>query len=69
MSEERIADLETKVAFLEDAHSRLDEVVQEQARRIAHLEALCERLTSEYRGLRDRLPDPGMDGDEAPPHY
>lgn len=69
MSAARIEELETKLAFLEDAHARLDEVVQAQAARITHLEDLCQRLTSEYRALRDRLPGPDEDAGEVPPHY
>ena len=67
MSDTRCEELELKLAFLEDAHARLDDVVRDQQRRITHLEDLVKKLTEEYRALRDRLQE---DEDGAPPpHY
>ncbi len=63
----RIDELELKLAFLEDAHAKLDDVVRAQQEHIRDLEDLVKKLVEEYRELRDRLEDAA---DEAPPpHY
>ncbi len=59
--------LELKLAFLEDAHAKLDDVVRDQHQRITHLEGVLKKLVEEYRELRDLLQD--EQGDAPPPHY
>lgn len=64
---ERIEELEQKLAFLEDAHNRLDDVVRDQQQRLSHLEELVKKLTEEYRELRDSIAD--QSENTPPPHY
>lgn len=67
-AEQRITELEIKLAFQEDTLAQLNEVVTIQAREIA-------RLTQELQGLRERLAAaiPSNIASEAeetpPPHY
>ncbi len=69
MSDERLSNLEVKAAFLEDAVSKLDEVVRDQQQRITYLEGLCRRMAAEFREVRELLEDPDGAAEEAPPHY
>jgi SlyX protein len=63
----RIADLEARLAFLEDTLKTLDAAVYGQQRRIDALEQLCARLLGR---LQDALASgPGVDDDRRPPHY
>ena len=66
MSEERVTELEVKLAFAEDLLETLNQTVFRQ-------QAQIERLQREVRELRDTLQ--GLPGeqrslrDELPPHY
>jgi len=67
-SEERLAELETRLAFQEDGMQSLSDLIHLQQQQIERLRALCEALTERYQGLIEAQ---GADsgGDEAPPHY
>jgi uncharacterized coiled-coil protein SlyX len=63
-SEDRLTDVEIKIAYLEKAHLELDAVVRELAAGLADLRRELERLRAE------RVPPRGVDeDDEPPPHY
>lgn len=66
MSDDRLTDLETRLAFLEDAQLKLSDLVyqqqQELTRVTAHMRRLLERI--------DSLSDGNDAGEEPPPpHY
>lgn len=65
--DERIADLEARIAFQEDTLKILDTALYAQQRRIDALEHLCARLLAR---LQDAVASaPGVDDDQRPPHY
>lgn len=65
--EERLMDLEIKVAFVEKHVSELDELVREMHELLARLRtevaSIAEQLQEDARGGSNRLID------EKPPHY
>ena len=67
---DRLAELETQAAFLEELHERLNQVVARQDRELTELKARVQDLASRLRDLGDALPD-AMPGPavEVPPHY
>ena len=68
MNDERIIELEIKVAYQEDLVQELNKVVSMQQQQIDRLEATCkllnERISSISAGLNTVSP-----GEELPPHY
>jgi len=68
MNEDRLVDIEIKLARSEDLLETLNRVIYEQQRKIDRLEAL-------YAALAQRLPDQadnsgaGQSEHERPPHY
>lgn len=68
MIEERLVDLETKLAYQEDTIQALNEVVCEQQKQIDQLAATCKLLVDRIRQLSVTAE---MDEilDEKPPHY
>ena len=68
MSEERLAELEIKVSYQEDALSALNDVIYQQQTRIQALEVLL----AQYRQYFDNAvnePSCHFSRDEKPPHY
>jgi SlyX protein len=66
--EERLVELETRLAFQEDAIHHLNRTVADQQRLIEALEQRIEQLTERLRNLS---PSP-LEGDQPeppPPHY
>ncbi len=75
MAEQRLTDIEVKLAFQEDAIKALGEAVYRQQQTLDSLMETCRRLTDYVRDLaEDRAQDAGRDGGaseerETPPHY
>ena len=72
--ESKQADLESRLAFQEEALSQLNELMAGQDRRIGGLEQQLQALAGHYRSLRDALDeakglDDGAVFDARPPHY
>lgn len=65
---ERMIELETKLAYLEDTLQVLNEAVTRQQRQIDTLEALCRELAERARNTADGV-FRGTPADEIPPHY
>lgn len=65
---ERLIELETRLAYQEDTIQQLNDVVCRQQDQIDQLQARCDLLVSRTRELSEKLPDP-LNGDERPPHY
>lgn len=68
MSEQRLIEVETKLAYTEDTLQVLSEVVARQQQQIDRLQALCQQLAERARSNSDN----GFIGkpeDEIPPHY
>jgi len=68
MSEDRLIDIESKLAHQDQLLSELNEVLTEQQGRIMQLEQLSTSLIERVRAIRYAAPDEGP-VDERPPHY
>lgn len=66
--EERLVNLESKLAHQEYLLDVLNQTVYEQRKKIDELDALCIALAKRLADVRARLPD-GMPANEKPPHY
>ena len=67
MMDERIVDLEMRIAFFEDAQQQLSDVI---ARQEKELERLSRRVRELEEQLRQAVPSLVADaGHEPPPHY
>lgn len=68
MNEDRIIEIETKVAYQEHAISELSDVIYRQQQQIDKLERLCNSLTDRLQDVAESTStDKG--GYEKPPHY
>ncbi len=68
MSEDRMIDIESKLAHQEQLLTELNEVITEQQGRIMQLEQLSTSLIERVRAIGDAAPEEGP-VDERPPHY
>lgn len=68
MSNDRLIDIESKLAHQDQLLLELNEVVTEQQARIMQLEQLSKSLIDRVRVLGDATPD-SAPLDERPPHY
>ncbi len=68
MTEQRLTELESRVAFQEDLIQSLDATVAQQQKQIEHLEIICRTLLER---IRDQSNDAASDSllDNIPPHY
>ena len=66
MDEDRLIDIETKLAHQEQLLSELNDALTNQQAQISQLESLCQSLIDRLKSLVD-----GADQatDERPPHY
>lgn len=66
----RVEELESQLAFLDELHGRLNDVVARQDREIVALRAQLRALADKLAELGEAMP--GSDAapvDETPPHY
>ena len=68
MSEERLINIETKVAFQEDQIEALNKTVYQQQQQLERLESICEALARQLRALSE-AGNEGISAHERPPHY
>ena len=68
MSESRLTELETKVAYQEDSVQQLNEVVISMQKQIDSLELTCQALKERLRDMSGMLSNIS-DAEEKPPHY
>lgn len=68
MIEERLVELETKLAFQEDTIQALNDAICQQQKQIDHLEATCKLLVDRIKALATAT-DAAVPTDEKPPHY
>lgn len=67
MSEDRLVDIEVKLAHQEQTIIELNDVVTSQQARIMQLEELFEKLLDRVRAMDSGATD--APHDDAPPHY
>ena len=68
MNDERLTEIETKLAFQEAAVQELSDLVYAQQKEIERLTALTRRLLDRIDTLSERGGD-SEPADEVPPHY
>ena len=68
MSEDRLVDIEVKLAHQDQLLIDLNDVVTQQQQKIMKLEELCSSLVDRVRTIGDALPGDATQ-DERPPHY
>ena len=68
MSEERLVDIEFKLAHQDQLLSELNDVVTKQQQKIMQIEELCGSLIDRVRTIGEALPADTA-RDERPPHY
>ncbi len=68
MDEERLVDIETKVAYQEDTVQALNDALCQQQRMIDQLEAKVKLLSEKMGELAETVPG-DKDKHEVPPHY
>lgn len=66
--EHRFADLETRLAYQDEAIRSLSDTVVRQQRQLDQLEALTRQLIERVRALNEPV-FKGTPADEIPPHY
>lgn len=66
--EERLINLESKLAHQEYLLDVLNRTVYEQQKKLGELDALCVALAKRLADVHARLPD-GLPANEKPPHY
>jgi len=68
MNEDRIVDIETKLAHQEHLLLELNDVITKQQEKIMSLEGLCDSIIERVRSLGEVAPA-DANADEVPPHY
>ena len=69
MSEERLVEIETKIAFQEQTIKDLNDVVYEQQQEIERLGSICDALVKRIKELSEFAPGIEPPANEKPPHY
>ena len=68
MSDQRLDELETRLAFQDQLVEELNKQVFEQDKRLQKLEATCKSLSKQLLDLTEDAPAAEID-DQPPPHY
>ncbi len=69
MSEERLVEIETKIAFQEQTIKDLNDVLYEQQQEIERLGSICDALAKRVKELSELTPGIDVQANEKPPHY
>ena len=69
MNDERLMDIEIKIAFQEKTIKDLNQVVYEQQQEIERLRVICELVLKRTRAFSDFIPGSDGPADDKPPHY
>jgi len=67
-TEDRLVDIELKIAAQEDLVDTLNTMVYQQQKKIDELEALCTALARQLKEVRETMTERGP-ANEKPPHY
>lgn len=67
-TEDRLVDIEIKLARQDDLLDALNRTVYQQQKKIDELEALCTALARHIKDMRDAASERGP-ANEKPPHY
>lgn len=69
VSEERLIELETKIAYQEDLLEALNSTVAAQQQQLDQLEKVCRALIERWEDMRDSMAPHHQEQYEIPPHY
>lgn len=69
MIEERLVEIETKIAFQEQTIMDLNDVVYEQHKEIQRLSSICDALMKNIKKFSEITPEGNAPEHERPPHY
>ncbi|CCK80658.1 MULTISPECIES: SlyX family protein [Desulfobacula] len=69
INEDRLVEIETKIAFQENTIKNLNDELYEQQREITRLGAICDTLAKQIGALSAFSPGSDAPADEKPPHY
>lgn len=69
MLEERLENIETKIAFQEDLLEELNKAVYQQQLKLEQLEATCQALAGHIASLAESVNENRSVASERPPHY
>ncbi len=69
MNEERLINIETKIAYQEDLVEDLNKTIYQQQQKIERLEAICDALAKQIRALAEAGSEGKPPANERPPHY
>ncbi len=69
MNEERLVNIETKIAFQEDLIEELNKTVYQQQTKLERLEATGEALARHIASLAEAVHENKPAASERPPHY
>ncbi len=67
MHDDRLTDLESRLAFQEHTIQELSDEIYRQQKQIVHLDQLCRLMLQKLQDVSATLP--GKPVDEKPPHY
>ncbi len=68
MNNERLVDIETRIAYQEDTLQQLNDVVAKQQKQIDFLDQMIKTLTERYQSLQaSNIAAENLD--DKPPHY
>ncbi len=68
MSEDRLVDMETRLAYQDQLMDELNKLVYEQDKRVRKLEEICKQLGKQFSDLAEDAPA-GENDEAPPPHY
>ena len=69
MSEERLVEIETKIAYHEQTIKDLNEEVYQQQQEIERLGSICDALVKRVKELSEGTQGIDEPANEKPPHY
>ncbi len=69
MSEERLEEIETKIAFQEKTIKDLSDELYEQQQEIERLGSMCDILVKRVKELSESTPGIDASANQKPPHY
>jgi SlyX protein len=69
MSEDRLVEIETKIAFQETTIKDLNDVLYEQQKEIERLRSICDALVKRIKELSELTPGINAPANDPPPHY
>ena len=67
--ERRVEELETQLAFQDELHERLNDMVARQDKELRNLSQQVKALARRLEEVRDSAPGADTGVDEVPPHY